>query len=74
MWQKLYKKEKGGEKKLQKVEERKVHGGKEKIQRVTGEEVEIKEAVRKMKTREAAGVDGIPMKAWKFTGVKLWKK
>lgn len=36
--------------------------------------MEIKEAVRKMKTREAAGVDGITMEAWKFAGERLWKK
>lgn len=27
-----------------------------------------------MKRRKAAGVDGIPMEAWKFAGERLWRK
>jgi len=36
------------------------------------QEEEIREVVRKMKKRKAAGVDGIPMEAWKFAGRGLW--
>lgn len=37
--------------------------------------MEIKEAVRKMKTKEAAGVDGIPRNGgMEFAGERLWKK
>jgi len=36
------------------------------------QEEEIREVVRKMKKRKAAGVDGIPMEAWKFAGRSLW--
>jgi len=28
--------------------------------------------VRKMKNRKAVGIDGIPMKTWKFAGKDLW--
>jgi len=37
-----------------------------------GEE-EIREVVKRMKKRKAAGVDGIPMEAWKYAGKGLWK-
>jgi len=36
------------------------------------QEEEIREMIRKMKKRKAAGVDGIPMEAWKFAGRNLW--
>jgi len=36
------------------------------------QEEEIREVVRKMKRRKAAGVDGILMEAWKFAGRNLW--
>ena len=38
-----------------------------------GEE-EILMAVGKMKLKKAAGVDGIPMEAWRYAGEGLWKK
>jgi len=36
------------------------------------QEEEIREVVRKMKRRKAAGVDRIPMEAWRFAGGGLW--
>lgn len=36
--------------------------------------MEIRNAVKKIKLKKAAGIDGIPMEAWKFTGKELWKK
>jgi len=36
------------------------------------QEEEIREVVKKMKKKKAAGVDGIPMEAWKFAGRDLW--
>jgi len=36
------------------------------------QEEEIREVVRKMKRKKAAGVDGIPMEAWRFAGGGLW--
>lgn len=38
------------------------------------EEEEIKKAVKKMKMKKAAGIDGIPMEAWKYAGEIIWKK
>jgi len=32
----------------------------------TIEEEEIKRAIRKMKMKKAAGIDGIPMEAWRY--------
>jgi len=36
------------------------------------EEEEIKRAMKKMKMKKAAGIDGIPMEAWRYAGKKLW--
>jgi len=36
-------------------------------------EQEIREVVKRMKKRKAAGVDGIPMEAWKYAGRGLWR-
>lgn len=46
----------------------------EKEKRGEEQEAEVREAIRKMKRRKAAGVDGIPMEAWKFAGERLWRK
>jgi len=35
------------------------------------EEVEIRGAINKLKMKKAAGVDGIPMEAWKYAGTEL---
>lgn len=37
-------------------------------------EEEIRKAVQKLKIRKAAGVDGIPMEAWKYASISLWKR
>jgi len=36
------------------------------------EEEEIKKALKKMKMKKAAGIDGIPMEAWRYAGKELW--
>lgn len=36
-------------------------------------EEEIKAALKKLKIKKTAGVDGIPMEAWKYAGKSLWK-
>jgi len=51
--------------------QRKEDRGREKEEDSIQEE-EIREVVRKMKRRKAAGVDGIPMEAWKFAERNLW--
>ncbi|XP_011171244.1 uncharacterized protein LOC105203975 [Solenopsis invicta] len=38
------------------------------------QEAEITKALNKMKKRKAAGIDGIPMEAWKYGGKSLWKR
>jgi len=38
----------------------------------TIEEEEITRAMKKMKMKKAAGIDGIPMEAWRFAGKELW--
>jgi len=35
---------------------------------------EIKKALRKMKLRKVADIDGIPTEAWKYAGKMLWTK
>jgi len=37
------------------------------------EEKEIKDVMRKMKNKKAAGIDGIPMEVWKNAGKDLWR-
>jgi len=32
---------------------------------------EVKNAIKKLKVKKAAGADGIPMKAWKFAGTDV---
>jgi len=57
----------------EKGEERR--GGKVEIKEEEDDDIqeeEIREVVRKMKKKKAAGVDGIPMEAWKFAGRDLW--
>jgi len=38
------------------------------------EETEIRCAIKKIKLKKAADIDGIPMEAWKFADVELEKK
>lgn len=38
------------------------------------EEKEIWKAIRKLKIKKAAGVDGVPMEAWRYAGNTLWKR
>lgn len=38
------------------------------------EEEEIRRVVKNMKKKKAAGVDGIPMEAWKYVGARVWRK
>lgn len=38
------------------------------------EEEEIKKAVKKMKMKKAADIDGIPMETWKYAEETIWKK
>jgi len=45
--------------------------------RNTGEEIgieEVRKAIKKLKGKKAAGVDGIPMEAWKFAGEEMIKE
>jgi len=35
---------------------------------------EVKKAIKKLKVKKAAGADGIPMEAWKFTGTGVIKE
>lgn len=54
------------------IEEKEKRGEEQEAEEI--EEAEVREAVRKTKRRKAAGVDGIPMEAWKFAGERLWRK
>jgi len=38
----------------------------------TTEEEEIRRAIKKMKMKKTAGIDGIPMEAWRYAGKELW--
>jgi len=38
----------------------------------TLEEEEIRRAIKKMKMKKVAGIDGIPMEAWRYAGKELW--
>jgi len=38
------------------------------------EEKEIRRAINKLKVKKAAGIDGIPMEAWRYAGEKLGKE
>jgi len=42
--------------------------GEEEKTEETIEEEEIKKAMKKIKMKKAAGIDGIPMEAWRFAG------
>jgi len=44
----------------------------EEVTEDTIEEEEIKRAMKKMKMKKAARIDGIPMEAWRFAGKELW--
>jgi len=35
---------------------------------------EVRRAIKKLKVKKAAGVDGIPMEAWKYVGSELVKE
>jgi len=49
--------------------------GPEEIGRVIEEEIgEVRNAIKKLKVKKAAGVDGIPMEAWKFADEELIKE
>jgi len=54
------------------IQENEVRIGEEEGENI--QEEEIKEVVRKIKKKKAAGVDGIPMETWKFAGKHLWKE
>jgi len=35
---------------------------------------EVRNAIKKLKVKKAAGVDGIPIESWKFAGEELLKE